>query len=203
MIWPFGILLLLEALIFGFLANYLFERTLAETNQIYMSQFVSNLKDVTDTYISYLEDISEVVINNPDIKNFIKAEESSEPLKTGITEYLYSVKNARSDIASIILINSKGDFLSDSIEDSFESAGNYTEESWYTELSSSSSKKFYLTASHVQNLIDNEFPWVISMYRKVNNGFIVVDLNYSLIEELCSGINIGGRGYVFIVKSHN
>ncbi|HAK46202.1 MAG TPA: hypothetical protein DCO79_09840 [Spirochaeta sp.] len=203
MIWTFGLLLLLEALIFGFMSNYLYERTLSDTNEIYMNQFVSNLRDVTDTYISYLEDISEVVIHNPEIKVFLSEGKISEIHQQDITDYLFSVKNTRSDIVSIILISSAGEFLSDSADDKFSSAGKIETERWFIDLSNKNKKDVYLTASHVQNLIDNEFPWVISLYRRVGSGFIVVDLNYSLIEELCSGINIGGRGYVFIINKNN
>ncbi|MDC7227642.1 MAG: sensor histidine kinase [Spirochaetales bacterium] len=203
LIWSFGLLLLLETLVFGFLSNYLFQRTLSETNKIYMNQFVSNLRDVTDTYVSYLEDMSEVVIKNPDIKSYLTEGGISAKQKDDVIEYLYSVKNTRSDIVSIILLNNRGEFLSDSVDDEFSFSGDFKQEHWYHELISQTDYDVYLTASHVQNLIDGEFPWVISLYRKVEQGFIVVDLNYSLIEELCSGINIGGRGYVFIVNNKN
>ena len=92
MIWAFGLLLFLETLIFGFLSNYLYERTLSDTNEIYMSQFVSNLRDVTDTYISYLEDISEVVIHNSEIKAFLSEETVSDEEQDSIINYLFSVK---------------------------------------------------------------------------------------------------------------
>ena len=202
MIWVFGLLLLLETLVYGFMSNYLFERTLSDTNEAYMVQFVSNLKDVTDTYISYLEDISEVVIHNPEIKAFL-SDSLAEADYPRIVDYLSSVKNTRSDIGSIILVNNRREFLSDSAGDSFKSAGRIEDEHWYKELTENPGKDTYLTASHVQNLIDDEFPWVVSLYREAGEGFIIVDLNYSLIEELCSGINIGGRGYVFIVNKHN
>lgn len=203
MIWTFGLLLLLETLIFGFMSNYLYEETLSDTNEIYMTQFVSNLRDVTDTYISYLEDISEVVIHNSEIKTFLSEDDPPEEVHDSIIDYLFSVKNTRSDIASIILINDRDEILSDSVDDEFNSIGIIENERWYSELTSGRGNNVYLTASHVQNLIDNEFPWVISLYKRVGHGFIVVDLNYSLIEELCSGINIGGRGYVFIVNENN
>jgi two-component system, sensor histidine kinase YesM len=203
MIWMFGLLLLLATFVFGVLSNYLFERTLSETNEAYMTQFVSHLREVTDNYVSYLEDISEVVIQNPEIKRFLAGDLSRVDDGVQISEYLLSVKNTRSDIVSIILINSEGEFLSDSSDDEFNSTGTIAEENWYRILMDNPENDLYLTASHVQNLIDKEFPWVISLYRKVANGFIVVDLNYSLIEELCSGIDIAGSGYVFIVNQNN
>lgn len=196
-IWTFGLLLLMETLVFGLLSSFLFERSLSQTNEDYMSQFVVHLLQVTDTYISYLEDISEVVTQNPEIKTFLSG---GADVHSDISDYLRSVKTSRRDITSIILISADGSFLSDSADDSFRAAGEFREEEWYRQLTAEGAPDFYLTASHVQNLIDGEYPWVISLYRRVGQGFIVVDLNYSVIEELCSGIDIGSKGYVFIVN---
>ena len=64
-----------------------------------------------------------------------------------------------------------------------------------------------LSSSHVQNLIAGKYPWVITLSRDVwdartneHRGTLLVDLNYRVIEGLCSDIQLGKSGYVFIIN---
>jgi two-component system sensor histidine kinase YesM len=64
-----------------------------------------------------------------------------------------------------------------------------------------------LSSSHVQNLIAGKYPWVITLSRDVwdtktnqHKGTLLVDLNYRVIEGLCSDIQLGKSGYVFIIN---
>jgi len=59
----------------------------------------------------------------------------------------------------------------------------------------------------VQNLIKDEYPWVITLSRSVINkntgdyaGTLMVDLNYELIEEICEEVELGSQGYVFVIN---
>lgn len=171
-IWTFGLLFLLETLVFGILSGNLLELSISGTNEKYMTEFVSHLLRVTDNYISNLEDISEVVTHFPEIREFL--DNSSPSDRKSISSILYSVKTSRSDITSIILINKEGELLSDSTADSFNMNRNFKEENWYKALNNQSSRPFFLTASHVQTLIDKEYPWVISLFRKVGSGYIFI-----------------------------
>jgi two-component system, sensor histidine kinase YesM len=66
-----------------------------------------------------------------------------------------------------------------------------------------------VSSSHVQHLFQDEYRWVVSISRKLSDtfsemeadrqGVLLVDLNYSVINNLCKQIELGKRGYVFIV----
>jgi two-component system sensor histidine kinase YesM len=64
-----------------------------------------------------------------------------------------------------------------------------------------------LSSSHVQDLVADKYPWVITLSREVQDavshkrfGTLLVDLNYGVIEGLCSDIQLGRSGYVFIIN---
>ena len=50
-------------------------------------------------------------------------------------------------------------------------------------------------------MIDGRYPWVISLVREFKGrdgsvlGYIQVDLNYAIIEDLCKDIQLGSSGY--------
>ena len=63
-----------------------------------------------------------------------------------------------------------------------------------------------ISSSHVQNLVDGKYEWVITLGKALLNkathefeGIIFVDLNYSSISELCSGIRLGNKGYIYVL----
>ena len=70
--------------------------------------------------------------------------------------------------------------------------------------------RYCLSSSHVQHVIKDQRPWVITLSREVHNfygtgnsdGVVFIDLNYSAISELCDQNSIGDKGYVFIPVSY-
>ncbi len=62
----------------------------------------------------------------------------------------------------------------------------------------------YFSSPHVQNLFTAQHKWVVSLSRGVNfinnkkniEGVLLVDMNFSGIEELCQRVSLGKRGYI-------
>ncbi|HUW42131.1 MAG TPA: sensor histidine kinase [Rectinemataceae bacterium] len=65
------------------------------------------------------------------------------------------------------------------------------------------SGKAIVTSAHVENVLDDRYTWVISLLRKLKTGrregYVMVDLNYAIIKDLCRDIRLGTSGYVFII----
>ncbi len=57
----------------------------------------------------------------------------------------------------------------------------------------------YVSSAHVDNMIDGRYPWVISLVREMRGGdgsilgYIQVDLNYAIIEDLCRDMPSSAR----------
>ncbi|OHE71831.1 MAG: histidine kinase, partial [Treponema sp. RIFOXYC1_FULL_61_9] len=57
-------------------------------------------------------------------------------------------------------------------------------------------------SSHVQNAIKDRHRWVISLSRELGGeGVLLVDLNFSVIDDICNSVTLGTRGYIFIVAA--
>jgi len=207
LIWSFSAMLVLEILVFGLAAGYLYERTLTEKNNQYVSEMIFQLNGIIDNYITYMEDISSVVLQHKDVQAYLDEEQSSavkDGLKPMITEFLSSIMAVRSDIVNIFLLLDDGDFISGGEDDEQNDAVIFQNEPWYLQVNSESIHP-YLSSSHVQNLVKDSYPWVISLSRSIpgwgsRKGVLLVDLNYNIIRELCSNIKIGEKGYVFIIN---
>ena len=80
---------------------------------------------------------------------------------------------------------------------------------WYTNAVDNYNQ-YCLSSSHVQHVIKDQRPWVITLSREVHNfygtgnsdGVVFIDLNYSAISELCDQNSIGDKGYVFILDQN-
>ena len=63
-----------------------------------------------------------------------------------------------------------------------------------------------LSSSHVQNVIEDNYKWVITLSKNIKNtlnndysGMFFIDLNYNVISDLCENNSLGQKGYVFIL----
>ncbi len=73
-------------------------------------------------------------------------------------------------------------------------------------------ENFHFSTPHVQNLFedpDYRYRWVISLSRAVElttdgntqNGVLLVDMNFSGIEQICKDVSIGTGGYLYLIDS--
>ncbi|WP_136604960.1 cache domain-containing sensor histidine kinase [Paenibacillus dokdonensis] len=172
------------------------------------SQLVEQVKINIQTYIGNMESIASLVISSRDVMRFVDAtqadRESDESLKRGASQYLRSVVQSRKDIASILYVNKSGDFVSDQSHAIMKSKSEWTQQDWYR-LALTSSEEV-VSPSHVQHIFEDQYRWVVSISRKLpesdrsQEGVLLVDLNYNVINDLCRQIELGQRGYVFIVS---
>ena len=65
-----------------------------------------------------------------------------------------------------------------------------------------------LTGTRVRTMTQGDNPWVISLSRRILNattgeiiGTQLVELNYSAIDDILNDINLGSKGYIFIVDA--
>nr|WP_255525759.1 MULTISPECIES: sensor histidine kinase [unclassified Oceanispirochaeta] len=200
-------MLVLELLVFGITTSILFERTLKENNNNYVSQMIHQMNGIIDNYISYMDDISSVVMQHEDVQEYLSSPSLSdirESLKPGVQGFLYSIKEIRSDLVNLILLFEDGDFISSNPEDVLNDAFDFRNEDWYQKAGLQFQKP-YITSSHVQNLLEGQYPWVNSISRSFHlngekKGILLLDLNYDVIQELSSNVEIGEKGYIFIIN---
>lgn len=218
MIKGFTILIVAAIVTLGALSFYFFGQTLKRIALDNTSQVVTQLNQVIDTYISYMDDISRVVISNNEVQLFTRSEmpddysESPEgrtleqaSLKNRVASMLQSIIAVRKDIDSIILLLAAGTIVTSQPGDRLNPAAE-----WLPSAGPNSAAGLLtasLSSSHVQDLVIDKYPWVITLSRFILEprtgqylGTLFVDLNYGVIEGLCSDIRLGKSGYVFIIN---
>jgi two-component system, sensor histidine kinase YesM len=215
----FTLLILFTIITIATFTFYLFGDTLRKISLDNSSQVVTQLNRQIDNYISNMDDISRVVIQQDDVQNFVRDESVNKEIrvidepsveefsgKAKVTSLFQSIISVRKDINSIMLLLDNKTLVTNQPDDKINP---YTE--WLLTNSSSSPTGLLsasLSSSYVQDLVVGKYSWVITLSRDVldsstnmHKGTLLVDLDYSVIEEQCSNIQLGKSGYVFIINS--
>ncbi|MGO8693937.1 MAG: sensor histidine kinase [Rectinemataceae bacterium] len=211
LIESFAVLIVFTIVLLGAVSIYFFKKTIVGIAEQNTMQLVSQLNRVIDNYITYMDDIALVLVNNADVKAYMGSPERSPPrLRRRIGQFLGSVKTVRKDIDGIFLLPQlrpggdarTGLILAASpggaINPDFDFHDRYG--AYEAELESGGA---IVTSAHVENVLDDRYTWVISLIRRLRTenhlGYVMVDLNYAIIKDLCRDIRLGKSGYVFIV----
>lgn len=195
-------------------------------NSIYYGQQVNEIiNDEIDSYIEYMENISILVSENEDVPQYLffplyEGEEEKKILEnsnyspaydldqnslyTRITDQFQTVMKSRSDIANIGIIYDEENYIFNDGSDKINPNISLEDIEWVQETRKRANG-VYLSASHVQNLVKDDYRWVITLSHVIRNpytnerqGLFFIDLNYDIISDLCEKNVTGERGYVFI-----
>ncbi|HCC35079.1 MAG TPA: hypothetical protein DEQ02_05385, partial [Ruminococcaceae bacterium] len=121
--------------------------------------------------------------------------------------YLNTSQMLSPDIVSITLFDELGEVYKYSPQ-SIDIKQNITlgSQQWYDETEAETAEDIRFSTPHVQNLFQNYYPWVITNYYstavKWDNKIkytVAIDMSFATIDEYCRNINIGQRGYVFVM----
>ncbi|NOU71889.1 HAMP domain-containing protein [Paenibacillus sp. LMG 31458] len=191
--------------------SYRLSADAVETNsKHYISEIIQQININIQSYITNMEDISMLASTNKDVKYYITEtsfinDEERRPYEKRISDLFQSILITRKDIASIMVFGYNNRFVSDRRITSLNINANIEEQPWFKNAKAEGGKSV-ISAPHVQNIIQNEYRWVVSLSRELKSadgitgeGIFLVDLNLSVINEICNHINLGKRGYVFIV----
>lgn len=174
-----------------------------ENSVAYTKQIVSQVNDDIDSYIQYMENISTMVSSDQDLHSYMfgKDQEAGKRLEEQFAIALQS----HTDVRNIGIIAPDGRYL---INDTQTKRNPYTvlsEQPWYQELLEAPGGTA-LSSSHVQNLVEGKYPWVITLSRVIHSpensaelGLFFIDLNYESISRLCDNNSVGRQGEVFIL----
>ncbi len=205
----FSILIVFALLTFLVISLQYTEDTVLKNSTAYTSQLVGQVNHDIDSYMSYMGNISYIISNDYDVRDYLftenLSEERAEALRERILTLFKTVSDARGDITNIgLLPENRAAILNDG-EDSLNPYTNVKELSWYQEAIRQEGQAA-LSSSHVQNAVQDQYDWVVTLSRSITNkanpgicGVCFVDLNYNSIRELCERISLGNKGYIYIL----
>lgn len=206
--------LILVAIVVTSLVSYQLSVDAVERNSKgYIEEIIKQVNTNIQSYVDNMENISLLALTNKDVKYYISdnsfiSAEDRRTYEKRISDLFQSILYTRKDIASIMVFGYNGRFVSDRRITSLNPNARLQEQSWY-QTAKSEGGKSVISAPHVQNIIQNEYRWVVSLSRELKStdgitaeGIFLVDLNLSIINDICNNINLGKKGYLFIVDNN-
>jgi len=130
--------------------------------------------------------------------------------KDDISRELSLLYEANKDnLVSIACFTREGELLGAAPVGSLKKNVNITAQSWF-EDASDKMENLHFSDLHVQNIFENKsgrYYWVVSLSRgveltndgKMSGGILLVDMNFSGIQQLFTEVNNDGKGYVYLI----
>ncbi len=209
MLVSFAALIAAAVLVLAFISVQQIEKALFETSTDYTMQLVTMVNSDIDSYISNMENLAELVLNNSNVGSYLYGENgrlARDENAAAIGEQFELLRDTRDDIYNIGIVGKNGRYFINREDVSINPYAKFEGMDWYTKAISG---KGEITSSHVQNIVLNEYKWVVTLSRGILNpkterpeGVLFIDLNYSSISSLCETISLGAKGYVFILDEN-
>ncbi|KQX48598.1 sensor histidine kinase [Paenibacillus sp. Root444D2] len=209
----FSCLIVVTIMVIAWMSYNLSTDAVKKNSRDYTYQLMGQVSSNIDSYINYMDNISRMVLSNYDIKEYLLKQVylgaiGKEDLKQKISFQLNTVLNTRKDISSILIFGTNGQIIPYNEKIKLNPQVDPTEQSWYKKAIEAKGK-VVISSTHVQNMILNDYNSVISLSRELSSdvgdeklGVLLVDLNYSVINDICNKIKLGNRGYVFILDAN-
>ncbi len=207
----FSCLILLTTLLMSFSSYNLSADAVRNKSQDYTSQIIDQVDRNIKSYITSMEYISLMALNNADVRTYLQSTSNNKLNKDNetrlrIRDYFQSILNSRKDISSIIIAGDTGSyFVSNRSEANLKPNLNVSNQSWFVKAKEAQGL-VVISPPHIQNIFLKEYQWVISFSRDIRSandkqslGVFSIDLDFDVINNILSDISIGQRGYIFIV----
>ncbi|PZD95813.1 peptidase C56 [Paenibacillus sambharensis] len=205
----FSLLIICTTLVLSYNTYRVSSGAVTDNSLQYTAQLVEQVSMNINTYIANMQSISELAARQEPLRRLSMLEEAggggAARLKEETERLFQSIVSSRSDIAAIMFVGSSG-IVASSREDAVpKSYKELSGQDWYRQAIEADGETV-ISSSRVQHLFEQEYRWVVSLSRALPGtekgmpgGVLLVDLNFSVINDLCSRIHMGSRGYVFLL----
>ncbi len=169
------------------------ESNAASSTQQIMDQVNFNL----DTYLQGMMEISDLIRSN--------LQGSTYDERNNLLDLMSVTSRIRNDISAMAVFSNTGKLLLSTPAWDHDKTFSAAEQDWF-QSAVQHPVDYIFAPPHVQRLFEGKRPWVVSLCRSVmfyeENKSVtwvtMVDMNFSAIEQLCSRVSLGKRGYIYI-----
>lgn len=177
--------------------SYQYNTSVLTTAKVSSEQTIVQVNRSIDNYI---KEIKNTILLNSELledKNF-------DEVKNIIKQIVYT----REEIEAIVLYNEKGDILTySSTGDFVKVPANENLSFFEKDFASLDKKEIFVSPPHVQNMIRDKYPWVITFAMKlyIDNVilYFTVEINFENLSKYIDGVGIGHEGYAYILDNQN
>lgn len=207
--FSFTVVVLLALVIFSQFSLIYTQDALVENSEEYTLQMVEQINSEIDSYISYMENISQMVSKNGFVERYFFADDQeSADIYPQLLEQFDIVLEIRPDIYNIAAAASNGRYAINHGKSRLKNYEELQEMTWYQDTIRAKGESV-LTPTHVQNAVIGDYQWVVTLSKALKNpltgkyeGVFFIDLNYSIINSLCEKVSLGNKGYLFVINDN-
>lgn len=206
---PFLMIVISTILIFMLISVSRSREMALGTATDYTGQLIDMANSDIDSYFSNMENIAQLILGSDDTINYLTYSEADhykadyDNCLTRLEQQFTTLRETRDDIVNIGILGLDGNYLINDSSVTINPYAEYEKREWYRKALGGEEVIAY---SHVQNLVEGEYPWVVTLSRAIVDkdtgetiGVLFIDLNYRSISSLCEKISLGSKGYVFII----
>ena len=203
----FMLLILVITAVMTYVSISVLTNELLDNATEYTEQLIRRVNAELDMYVEYMKDISDFIVDNGAVAAYLRAANEhrlTDAACRDAQEQLAAAQKIRAEITSIALIPQSGGALFGSEGASLNTYSNYQNADWY-QAALQEPHEVQVSSSHVENLIAGQYNWVVSFSKAVFDragnmqGVLLIDLNYQIIDRLCADIQLGSRGYIYLI----
>jgi two-component system sensor histidine kinase YesM len=180
-----------------------FYQTTKTNASISTSQIMDQVNVNLGYYLKGMNEVSYLV--NSELNNGVSSGQDN------IQTVLQMALRLRRDIVTLAVFSENGNLIKTSAATKLKNGLKVQAEDWF-KTAKMKPEKLHFSSPHVENLFAEKHPWVVSLSSetkiddkgKISKGILLVNMNFSAIDELCSNVGLGKRGYMYIIdKSGN
>lgn len=167
------------------------EHNAATSSQQLLEQVSLNL----ESYVNGMSQISDLICSS-----------LGQTHNGNLENLLQTTASIRTDIVSMAVYDGQGNVLEAYPSGGYDGTFAAAQQDWFQQAVSQPAGYIYLPP-HVDRLYAGKRPWVVSLCRGVQaqddssngNNVVIVNMNFSAIEQLCKKVSLGTRGYIYIL----
>jgi two-component system, sensor histidine kinase YesM len=152
----------------------------------------------------YLESMMEVSNSLDNLINY-----NSELSKDKLVEQMNVILSTRKDIVTLAVFSEQGQQVVGVPISKIKANAKLPKQDWFTSPLDEPANLFF-SSPHVQNIYESKHNWVVSLSREITfndkgknvHGVLLVDMNFSSIEQLCQKVALGNKGYIYLIDSN-
>ena len=194
----FAAITMIAMLVIGIVFYSSFSDNARESATESTTQIMTQAKLNLEYYLGTMVEISDLIEDNMALFTAGNTDK--------IADILSLTREIRQDIESITLYSDTGAILLAEPDLKFDRNLVPTREDWFT-YAAANPFDYVFQPPHVQRIYEDLRPWVVTLSRSMvldltegrRNYIAVVDMNFSGIEEVCSQVELGHRGYIYVV----
>lgn len=174
----------------------------------YTEHMISSINVEIDSYILNMSQYAKILSENSDVRTYLFAEGQKGrrfQSEQRVREQISILKRARVDIVDIGIVSKEGRYFINTSGNNMNKGVKIEDYDWLTKAFNGERN---VTPSHVQNIVKDQYPWVVTLSEPIPNltddknpGAVFIDLNFSTISNLSERMYLGEKGYMFIVSS--